>query len=214
MVAGGTPVPAAYEACGYKGGKDCRSQLRRCADVDQRINWLVNHRIECETKLRRRQEKPLADLRMRVIRELERIAFADPRDVVQWSRQPVMDADGNVKGFEDVIVPTPSHKLSADSAAAVRGVTTKSGSLKIDMVDKVQALDKLGRMLGLFQDAAPAANVTVNQLNLNNGPESALEAARRLAFALAMAQHAGNAASQPRVIENEKAETPSAKQVD
>jgi hypothetical protein len=39
--------------------------------------------------------------------------------------------------------------------------------------------------LGLFQDAAPAANV--NQMNLNKGPETALESARRLDFALAMA---------------------------
>jgi len=43
-----------------------------------------------------------------------------------------------------------------------------------------------GVALGLFQDAAPAASsVTVNQVNV--GESTALEAARRLAFALAKA---------------------------
>ncbi len=124
------------------------------------------------------------------------------------------ELDGNITGYEDMMTPTPSRRLSADAAAAVRGITTKAGALKIDMVDKMAALDKLGRMLGLFQDAAPAANVTVNQLNLNNGPETALEAARRLAFALAMAERAALAAPQPTANEDVKAEPASAKQVD
>ena len=212
MIAAGTPVPVAYQACGYKGGKDCRSQLRRSADVDQRVNYLVAQRIESDTKARHRQEKPIADLRSRVIRELERVAFADPRLLVQWERRAVLDVDGNVTGYEDMMTPTPSHRLTPGAAAAVRSVTTKAGALKIDMVDKMQALDKLGRMLGLFQDAAPAANVTVNQLNI--GPETALEAARRLAFALEAARQATLQAPQPTVIENEKAEVASAKKVD
>ena len=85
-------------------------------------------------------------------------------------------------------------------------MTTKSGALRIELADKLQALDKLGRMLGLFQDVAPPANVTVNQLNLNNGPDTALEAAKRLAFALAKAQHSAIAAPPPAVVESEKAE--------
>ena len=54
--------------------------------------------------------------------------------------------------------------------------------------------------------------VTVNQLNLNSAPETALETARRLAFALAMAQRAAEAApAEPPTIDGTTApETKSA----
>ena len=206
-VARGVAVREAYQLAGYKG-KDPSSLngIRRAPDIDARVTWLLERRIEADTKARHKTEKPLHDLRSRVIRELERIAFSDARDVVQWQRQPIVDDHGNVTGYREEITPTPSHKLKAAQAAAVKGVTTKSGSLKIELHDKLAALDKLGRMLGLFQDAAPAAHVTVNQMNLNDCPETALESARRLAFALAKAQHAAIATPRPAVIESEKAE--------
>ena len=205
-VASGVPVQAAYERAGFTGNKTTRSHLRHDPQVDARVTWLLTDRIRADTAARHRREKPLADLRARVVRELERVAFADLRNVVQWERRPVVDSEGNVVRFEDAMIPTPSRLLSADAAAAVRGVTTKSGALRIELADKLQALDKLGRMFGLFQDVAPAANVTVNQLNLNNGPDTALEAAKRLAFALAKAQHSAIAAPPPAVVESEKAE--------
>jgi hypothetical protein len=67
-------------------------------------------------------------------------------------------------------------------------VTTKSGSLKIEMHDKLAALAQLARIFGLSQDATPPTSVTVNQLNMSSVPDTAFEAARRLAFALAKAQ--------------------------
>ena len=143
---------------------------------------------------------------MRVHKELERVAFADARDLVQWDREPILDAAGNVSGYRDVMVPTPSRQVTRDQAASVRSVTTKSGSLKIDVHDKLNALEKLGKALGLFQDAAPVQNVTVTQLNVS-GPDTALEAARRLAFAIAAAQRAAKQAPEPLTIEG-KAEEP------
>ncbi len=59
-------------------------------------------------------EKPIDDLRSRVVKELERLSFSDARDLVQWDRRPVHDAEANMTGFEDVLVPTPSHKLKRD----------------------------------------------------------------------------------------------------
>ena len=214
MVAQGVPVIDAHARAGYKGNAMSRHNLRRAPDVDQRVTRLLEQRIETDTKRGHASGKPIADLKTRVVRELERLAFSDAREIVQWQRVPVLDADGNASGFRDEITPTPSHNLKASAAAAVKGVTTKSGSLKIEIHDKLAALAQLAKILGLSQDVAPAPSVTVNQLNLNNGPGTALEAARRLAFALAMAQHAGIAASHPTVIENEKAETTSAKQDD
>ena len=84
---------------------------------------------------------------------------------------------------------TPSHRLKPGVAATVKSVTTKSGALKFDVHDKLNALMQLGKILGLFADAASAAattNVQVNQVNI--GGDNALEAVRRLAFAIQKAQ--------------------------
>ncbi len=191
MIAEGEPAQVAYKRAGYTGGDDARWDLRRSPEVDLRVNWLLEERIKEQTRARHRREKKLDDLRTRVLLELERVAFADARDVVQWDRRAKVDADGNVMGFEDVIIPRPSRLLTKDQAAQVKSVATKSGTVKFETHDKIQALEKLAKILGLYQDAPPSSatnNVQVNQVNI--GVTSALEAARRLAFALAKAQQA------------------------
>jgi hypothetical protein len=57
--------------------------------------------IEADTRARHRREKKISDARLRLISELERIAYADTRDVVQWDREPELDQDGNVTGFKE-----------------------------------------------------------------------------------------------------------------
>jgi hypothetical protein len=129
---------------------------------------------------------------LRLIRELERIAFYDPRDFVQWERRPKFEEDEQLIGFEDVMIVTPSGKLTADQAAAVRSVTTKSGYLKFETHDKLDALEKLATVLGVYQEPAVppvTQSLTVNQVHF--GGDNALEAARRLAFALAKLSRTG-----------------------
>jgi hypothetical protein len=180
----------AYEIAGFEG-KTPRLpwQLRHRPHIDARISWLLVKRIEDDTKARHKAEKKIPDARERVIRELERLAFSDARDLVAWDRHPKFDADGEtVIGFEDVMIVRPSHLMTADQAAAVRSVTTKAGALKFETHDKLGALEKLAKVLGLYvEPTAPpiSQSVTVNQMNFNS--DNALEAARRLAFALAKA---------------------------
>jgi hypothetical protein len=110
------------------------------------------------------------------------------RDLAQWDRKSVIGDDGTMRGFRDELTSTPSHMLTSAQAAAIKRVATKDGALTIDLHDKLAALDKLARALGLFQDLAPAvSSVTVNQVNV--GEPTALDAVRRLAFALAKASH-------------------------
>lgn len=78
----------------------------------------------------------------RVLRELARIAFADPRDCFAWGPEGLRLA--------------PSQCLSDDAAlavAAVRESRTKSGRVTttVKLHDKIAALEKLGRHLGLFK---------------------------------------------------------------
>jgi Terminase small subunit len=205
LVAAGTQARDAYTRAGYSGNDTSRQQLRRQADVDARINWIIRQRIESDAALRHRAEKPIADARLRLVRELEKIAYSDIRQLVQWDKQPVLDPDGNVVGERDRMTVTPSHRLKPGAAATVKSVTTKSGALKFDVHDKLNALNTLAKILGVTTDAPPPVqSVTVNQVNV--GPSNALEAARRLAFALAAAQQAALAAPQPAVTEDEKAE--------
>lgn len=87
----------------------------------------------------------------RVIEEFARIAFANSRDAATW----------NEGSFEAV----PSDKLDERTASAVKSVTLrrtisydKNGNSterleqRIDMHDKVKALDALARYLGMFVD--------------------------------------------------------------
>jgi len=76
----------------------------------------------------------------RVLRELGRIAFADPRKVMTWGRSGVKLID--------------SELLSDDDAAIVSEVsestTKEGGSLRLKLHDKLGALEKIGKHLGMF----------------------------------------------------------------
>ena len=134
-----------------------------------------------------RPDKKIEDARLRLIRELERIAYSDARDVAQWDKRARLDEEGNLLEIVDALNVTPSRLLTRDQAAQIRSVTTKAGAIKVETHDKLAALDKLARILGVYQEppAAPPSSVTVNQVNISG--DNALEAARRLAFALAKA---------------------------
>jgi hypothetical protein len=122
--------------------------------------------------------------------------------VVQWDREAELDQDGNVIGFKDVMKVTPSRLLTEEQAAMVKCVTTKSGALKFEVHDKLAALGQLAKITGLTQDPTP--QVTVNQLNVSQGPETALELARKLAFAIAAAEQAAQRSPPGPLIEGEK----------
>jgi len=78
----------------------------------------------------------------RVVKELARIAFADPRRVFTWG------ADG--------VTLRDSAGLTDDEAAAVsevsQTVTDTGGSIRAKMHDKVKALELLSKHLGLFSE--------------------------------------------------------------
>ena len=77
-----------------------------------------------------------------VVKELARIAFGDPRNVMTWG-------PGGVK-------LKASAELTDDEAAFVSEVsettTEHGGSLKLKTNDKLKALELLGRHLGMFKE--------------------------------------------------------------
>ena len=70
-----------------------------------------------------------------LLREMMRVAFADPRKLV--------GKDGRIKGL---------HELDDDTAAAVASVKeTRSGGLEYKLWDKGAAQEKLAKFLGLYE---------------------------------------------------------------
>lgn len=78
----------------------------------------------------------------RVVAELAKIAFADPRELMEWGPEGV-----KLKDSADLT------EGQAASVAEVSETTTKDGgSLRLKKHDKVKALELLGRHLGMFTD--------------------------------------------------------------
>lgn len=79
----------------------------------------------------------------RVLAEIARVAFADPRSVMSWG-------PGGVELKE-------SSTLTDDEAAIVaevsETVTTAGGTVKLKLVDKIAALEKLARHIGIYDRA-------------------------------------------------------------
>ena len=78
----------------------------------------------------------------RILRELARIAFADPRSIAEWGNGTMTLKD--------------SSSLSDDDAVAVsevsQTITDGKASIKAKMYDKQKALELLGRHFGMFVD--------------------------------------------------------------
>ena len=89
----------------------------------------------------------------RVLKEIARIAFADPRAVMSWG--------------PDGVALRNSSDLSDDEAAAVAEVSetwtdSGGGSRKVKLHDKVAALEKLARHIGLY-DSETSTVVTIER---------------------------------------------------
>ena len=97
-----------------------------------------------------------------------------------------MTRDGEVIGISDRLIVRESSRLSDDAAAAIKGVFTKGGQVRVEMHDKQSALLALAKHLRLFDDPPSQPSLTVNQVNV--GALDAMETARRLAFVIEAAR--------------------------
>ncbi len=89
-----------------------------------------------------------------VIEELKKIAFADIKDHMTWGTlktQIGTDDDGKpIIGYKHVVDMIDSSKVDG---RVVEGVSiSPNGTLRIKMYDKMDALDKLSKHLGVYQD--------------------------------------------------------------
>jgi phage terminase small subunit len=80
--------------------------------------------------------------RPRIVSELAKIAFARPKDYFAWG--------------PDGVTVKASEELNDDQAAAIaevsQTITPAGGTIRVKLSDKLTALEKLGKALGLFKD--------------------------------------------------------------
>ena len=125
-IAQGHRLGPAYERSGFAGKSPRLSrELRHRQEVDDRIRWLLEERVRADTRAYSRREKRSADLRERVLAELETIAFSDPGEILNWERTPVLNADGEVTGFESTLQVKDSAKLSREARVGIKSVFTQ-----------------------------------------------------------------------------------------
>jgi len=97
----------------------------------------------------------------RVMAELARIGFSDIRKAVRWGSVPDgLDADGNAQWPVELV---SSLEIDDDTAAAIVEVSLTAQGVKIKFADKLSALEKIGKHLGMFNgDTTPdAGHITV-----------------------------------------------------
>lgn len=204
-VVSGRMVKDAYALAGFEGSTSASaSNVRWNPETAARIEWLLQDRVDQAAKRRAKAEKPIEDVRIRLARRMEALALGDPRDVINWDRKATVDADGNVTGFADELVVTPSRLLSADQAAMVKGAFLKSGEMRIEMADQLVAIEKLCKALGIYQESAAPMPIAPSAATASLGAD-AVEQVRRIAFLIhAASNHAAQAnLPNPLTIEHE-----------
>ena len=99
----------------------------------------------------------------RVMAELAKLGFYDIRKAVRWGAVPIATPEGELVYPVEMV---PSEDMDDETAAAITEVSLTAQGVKIKMADKLAALEKLGKHLGMFAgsggDEADAPSVTIN----------------------------------------------------
>ena len=75
----------------------------------------------------------------RVLKELARLAFADPTDIVSI-------------GKNGVVTVKPTAQLTEDQRRVIQSVSETPNGIKIKFADKIRALELVGKHIGLFEE--------------------------------------------------------------
>ena len=102
----------------------------------------------------------------RVLQELARIGFADIRKAVAWGSAPDGAIDENGEPALYPVDLKPSSEVDDETAAAISEVSLTAQGVKLKMHDKLNALDKIARHLGMLNgsgaDEGEAPGLTIN----------------------------------------------------
>lgn len=141
QLAQGVTAEAAYAKAGYAPSLKNAQRLKSNEGIRSRVEEILSQAAEKAGVTVER----IAD-------ELVKIGFADIRKAVQWGDGVILtDEDGNEHVVNDVRL-TASDKIDDSTAAAISEVSKTKDGLKIKFHDKLGALEKLGKFVGMFKD--------------------------------------------------------------
>lgn len=106
----------------------------------------------------------------RVLAELAKIGFSDIRKAVKWGVSPHDSQDENADANGLNIYPVElvsSATIDDDTAAAVSEVSLTQTGVKIKLYDKLAALDKIGRHLGMFEGTQGEGGEEAKRMTFN-----------------------------------------------
>lgn len=141
--------------------------------VDQNASKLMRHTKvlprynELKGRLVKESEDECIVTAKEVLRELKRIGFADIKDYLSYkTAKTVVDRDPQtgepVIDYQQIIDVLDSDQVDG---RVIQEVSIKRGTFTFKMYDKMAALDKLGKTLGMFTDKIETSgeqNIKIN----------------------------------------------------
>jgi hypothetical protein len=130
-VANGATLKDSYANAGFKA-KDAKQAgywLRRRPEVNARIEFLLQRRVEASTRSFVRRQNSRGDLLARALQKLDDIMSTDIREILDWKREPVLNADGEVVAISERIAVKDAGAISRKAGSAIRSVFAKSGAV-------------------------------------------------------------------------------------
>jgi phage terminase small subunit len=135
----------------YDVGPDTKPEtIHRCA-AELLANPKVTPRLEqMRAELRERNAITLD----RLVEALRPIAFSDIRKVVTWGPAiPLKDPEtGEVLVVQDVVVKPADEMDDAAAAMIAKVIRSKDGSVRVELHDKLAAVEKIAKLMGLIKD--------------------------------------------------------------
>lgn len=157
---------AGYEATGHSAEVNS-SKLLQMPHIQEYMQLRMEDRI---TRTEITQD--------RVLQELAKIGFADITDYLKVDGQDYQakDIDGNpVTRRAQYVDIFETGNIDRNKLAAISEIKQTKEGIAIKLHDKVAALEKIGRHLGMFKDG-PIVNVNVNnRLNVSEMTDEELE---------------------------------------
>jgi phage terminase small subunit len=169
-LAKGLGVTEAYVAAGYKNSPASATRLSK--KVKNRVE-------EIRATITAAALSELSISTQRVLDELAVVAFFDIRDVFTWE----VNDDGEAEIRTRSVRPSSSKDISEHAAHAIREICRGSkGEIRIKVHNKLLALEKIGRYLGMWDDDKKPDPVTQNITNalIRLESMSEVEKARRV----------------------------------
>lgn len=150
----GSTQQDAYEIAGFSRHQGNASIMGNRPDVKARVKELEAQKANIEERAVAIAAKKLSISKERVLKEFARVAFSDISDVIEFSGNEIMLKDMG--------------RMSKRTLAAISEVAVNaSGSIKVKMHPKLDALDKLARYLGLYKPEGTGNNTVINNIDVD-----------------------------------------------